>query len=82
MHKLKLDNLKVESFATEGNGNTNRQGTVRAHDATVGATCEASCLITCAIRDDTCQISCGRTCLFTCERTCDFTCVDVNTCHC
>ena len=80
MHKLKLDNLKVESFATGEGGTTKREGTVRGHAGTGAVTyCGATCGVSCFIAE-TCQASCD-TCYYSClHNTCDFTCF--NTCWC
>jgi len=72
MHKLKLDNLKVESFATEEGGTRKEQGTVRAHNGSRDGTC-LTCGISCVIAE-TCQNTCN-TCYYSClHNTCDFSC--------
>ena len=66
--KLSLDELKVDSFATEAEAPTKRRGTVRGFDESRD-TCFNSCGVIL-----TCQASCPATCPFTCVNTCEVTC--------
>jgi hypothetical protein len=74
MKKLKLDDLRVDSFDTSFT-EAGMRGTVHGHYS-VDGTCPLSCAGTC---DPTCPDSCAATCQGTCwnscaGNTCDFTC--------
>lgn len=79
---LKLDELRVDSFATESK-QLDLRGTVEGHNSLNGTcpftcyTCQASCPGSCAY---SCQGTCAGTCQNTCPGTCVYTCG--NTCQC
>jgi hypothetical protein len=61
--KLRIDTLRVDSFAVDGSADAVR-GTVRAHTGNTCASGVESCLGTC---DDTCGLSCWGSCVPTCD---------------
>ena len=68
--KLRLEDLKVESFETAPEGDPTPQGTVFAYISPgPGNTCDAGCA----------NSTCVNTCADTCGDTCNTTCV-LNTC--
>ena len=69
---LKLEDLSVESFTTEGDAAV--RGTVVGLDESTGPEIVCSCIPVTAF-EDTCQLTCGQTCLNTCDcGTNDFRC--------
>jgi hypothetical protein len=70
MNKLNLNDLNVETFATEAS-EANPRGTVKAHSA--DSPCEQTDPVLCETTN-TCNNTCGATCYNSCNGTCDASC--------
>lgn len=78
MHKLKLEMLAVETFATLPASGA-PHGTVEGQQASVRRCIETYDAPTCPA---TCDYTCGNTCDYSCAGTCAYTCDDPSCATC